>query len=104
MQECVGISAFYLIISTDSNCGRIESAADFKRLHQLSTTCVRLCRRRCVSACVSVWVCVKDRGVVSLMYGLEELSLVFADSGVVDLLRQLGVLVDEPGLPQHISC
>lgn len=41
--------------------------------------------------------------MVSLMYGLQELPLVFADPGVVDLLHQLGVLVDEPSLPQHIS-
>lgn len=37
--------------------------------------------------------------MVSLMYGLEELPLVFADSGVVNLLHQLGVFVDEPGFP-----
>lgn len=37
------------------------------------------------------------------MYSLEELPLVFADPGVVDLLHQLGVFVDEPGFPQHIS-
>ena len=38
------------------------------------------------------------------MYRLQELPLVFADSGVVDLLHELGVFVDEPGLSQHISC
>lgn len=27
----------------------------------------------------------------------------FADSGVVDFLHQLGVLVDQPGLPQHVG-
>lgn len=39
-----------------------------------------------------------------LMYCLEELPLVFADSAMVDLLHQLGVFVDEPGFSQHVSC
>lgn len=42
--------------------------------------------------------------MVSLMNSLQELPLVFADPRVVDLLHQLGVLIDEPGLPQHICC
>lgn len=46
--------------------------------------------------------CMQD--VASLMYSLQELPLVLADPGVVDLLHQLGVFVDEPGFPQHVSC
>ena len=95
---CVGISALYLIISVDSNCGRKESASDFRGF---LGSAAQLLSRAYMHECVCVCVCV--RGVVSLVYSLEELPLVFADSGVVDLLHQLGVFVDEPGLPQHVS-
>lgn len=37
------------------------------------------------------------------MDGLQELPLVLPDLGVVDLLEQLGVLVDEPRLPEHVG-
>lgn len=77
---CGGISALHLIISVDSKCGRKIS-------------------RGFMGSAVWMW-----RGVASLMNSLQELPLVFADPGVVDLLHQLGVLVDEPGFPQHICC
>ena len=41
---------------------------------------------------------------VSLVDGLQELPLMFADSGVVDLLLQFGVFVDEPSLTQYVGC
>lgn len=37
------------------------------------------------------------------MDGLEELTLVLPNPGVVRLLRQPGVFVDEPRLPENIS-
>ena len=41
----------------------------------------------------------------SLVNSLQELALVFADLGVVDLPHQLGVFVDEPCFPEYIgSC
>ena len=52
-----------------------------------------------VCVCICVHVCLCD----SLVDGLQELPLVLADPGMVDLLHELGVLVDEPRLPQHIS-
>ena len=36
--------------------------------------------------------------------GEEELPLVRPHPGVGDSLHQLGVFVDQPGLPQHIGC
>ena len=49
-------------------------------------------------------MCVVVNGVWSLrVYSTEEKALVFPDDPVVELLGQFGVLVDEPGLPQHIS-
>lgn len=39
-----------------------------------------------------------------LVDGLQEFALVVADSGMVNLLHQLGIFVDEPRLPQHIGC
>ena len=38
-----------------------------------------------------------------LVNGLEEFPLVLPDPGVVHLPHQLGVLVDEPGLPENVS-
>ena len=38
-----------------------------------------------------------------LMDGLEELTLVFPNPGVVWLLHQPGMFVDEPRLPENIS-
>lgn len=38
-----------------------------------------------------------------LMNGLEELTLVFPHFGMVNLLHQLGVLVDEPSFPEYIG-
>lgn len=38
------------------------------------------------------------------MDGQQQFSLVRAYSGVVSLSGQLGVLVDEPRLPQHVGC
>lgn len=38
------------------------------------------------------------------MDGLQEFALMVAHSGTVNLLDQLGIFVDEPRLPQHISC
>ena len=37
------------------------------------------------------------------MDGLQELALVRAHFGHVDLLDQLGVAVDEPRLPQYVG-
>lgn len=37
------------------------------------------------------------------MDGLEELTLVFPNPGVVWLLHQPGVFVDEPRLPENVS-
>ena len=37
-----------------------------------------------------------------LVNGLQELPLVLADAGVVHLPHQLGVLVDQPRLPENI--
>ena len=34
----------------------------------------------------------------------QELPLMSSDPGVGDPLHQLGVFVDQPGLPQHIGC
>lgn len=40
-----------------------------------------------------------------LVDGLEKLALVFPHLGVIDLLDQLGVFVDEPCFPEYIgSC
>lgn len=39
-----------------------------------------------------------------LVDGLQEFPLMVAYSGMVNLLDQLGVFVDEPRLPQHIGC
>ena len=39
----------------------------------------------------------------SLVNSLQELALVFADLGVVDLPHQLGVFVDEPCFPEYVS-
>lgn len=39
-----------------------------------------------------------------LVNGLEELPLMLPDFGVVDLLQQLGVLIDEPRFPQDVGC
>lgn len=39
----------------------------------------------------------------SLMDRLQELALVFPDLGVVDLLHELGVFVDEPRFPEYVS-
>lgn len=39
-----------------------------------------------------------------LVNGLQEFTLMMAYPGTIDLLDQLGVFVDEPGLPQHIGC
>lgn len=40
-----------------------------------------------------------------LVDGLEELALVFPHLGVINLLHQLGVFVDEPCFPEYIgSC
>ena len=51
-----------------------------------------------------VHMCVVLNGIWSLrVYSTEEKALVFPDDPVVELLGQFGVLVDEPGLPQHIS-
>src|SRR4029434_9159846 len=67
--------------------------------------CVCVCACEYVNACVCVYlracvfVCLCD----SLVDGLQELPLVPAAPGLVDLLHELGVLVDEPRLPQHIS-
>ena len=41
--------------------------------------------------------------VNSRVDGEEELPLVSPDPGVSDPLDQLGVLVDQPGLPQHVG-
>lgn len=38
-----------------------------------------------------------------LMDGLEELTLVFPNFGMVDLLHQLGVFVDEPRFPEYVG-
>lgn len=39
------------------------------------------------------------------MDGLQEFALMVADSGMVNLLDELGIFVDEPRLPQYIgSC
>lgn len=37
------------------------------------------------------------------MDGLEELTLVFPNFGMVDLLHQLGVFVDEPRFPEYVG-
>lgn len=37
------------------------------------------------------------------MDGLEKLALVFPHLGVIDLLHQLGVFVDEPCFPEYIG-
>lgn len=94
---CVGIHALYLIISVDSTCGWIESTADFKGY--ISSAALLCASALCTLQCVCVL-----GGVASLMYSLEKLPLVLADSGVVNLLHQLGVFVDQPSLPQHVSC
>lgn len=39
-----------------------------------------------------------------LVDGLQELALMVAHSGTVNLLDQLGVFVDKPCLSQHIGC
>ncbi len=39
-----------------------------------------------------------------LVDGLQEFTLMVANSGTIDLLDQLRVFVDEPRLPQHIGC
>lgn len=39
-----------------------------------------------------------------LVDGLQEFSLMVADSGMVNLLDKLRIFVDEPGLPQYIGC
>lgn len=39
-----------------------------------------------------------------LMDGLEELTLVFPHFGMVYLLNQLGVFVDQPCFPEYIGC
>lgn len=41
-------------------------------------------------------------GQYVLVNGLEEFPLVLPDSGMVHLPHQLGVLVDEPGLPENV--
>lgn len=38
-----------------------------------------------------------------LMDGLEELTLVFPNFGMVNLLHQLGVFVDEPRFPEYVG-
>ena len=38
------------------------------------------------------------------MDGLEELTLVFPNPGLVWLFHQPGVFVDEPRLPENVSC
>lgn len=44
------------------------------------------------------------RPAYSLVDGLQELALVLPDFGVVDLLQQLRVLVDEPRFPEDVGC
>lgn len=44
------------------------------------------------------------RPAYSLVDGLQELALVPPDFGVVDLLQQLRVLVDEPRFPEDVGC
>lgn len=39
----------------------------------------------------------------SLVDGLQELALVFPDLGVVNLLHELGVFIDEPRFPEYVS-
>lgn len=45
----------------------------------------------------------EQEGPHLLMNGLKELSLVLPDLGMVDLLEQLGVFVDEPCLAEDIG-